>query len=234
MAHRGGVGSEPETGDGAGMLLQLPHTFFKKVAANDGVDLGDIGSYGVAMMFGSPEQDLCAKTVAAFSGIVEEEGLKVLGVRKVPVNHAAIGNTAREVCPSIRQIFIEKPEALSADDFERRLYIVSKVARKRIRYGEGERDLYFYLSSISARTIVYKGMLRADQLEKFYLDLIDTDLTSAIALVHSRFSTNTFPSWERAHPMSYLIHNGEINTIRGNVNWVKAREAMLHSENFGD
>ncbi|MDR2163407.1 MAG: glutamate synthase large subunit [Clostridiales Family XIII bacterium] len=233
MAHRGGIGAEPETGDGAGMLIQLPHAFFRKVAKNSGIELGDEGSYGVAMMFGSPEADRIRRTASAFSRICEEEGLKVLGVRNVPVNHRAVGPTAREVCPGIRQIFIERPDGMGEDDFERKLYIVSKIARRRIRYGGDERDLYFYLASISCRTIVYKGMLRADQFENFYLDLKDTDLTSAIVLVHSRFSTNTFPSWERAHPMSYLIHNGEINTIRGNVNWVKAREAMLRSERFG-
>ncbi|MDR1291899.1 MAG: glutamate synthase large subunit [Clostridiales Family XIII bacterium] len=234
MAHRGGVGAEPETGDGAGMLIQLPHIFFKKAAKNSGIELGDEGSYGVAMMFGSPEPDRMRRTVSAFSRICNEEGLDVLGVRKVPVNPKTIGPTAREVCPGIRQVFVKRPEGMAEDDFERKLYIVSKVARGRIRYGENERDLYFYLASISCRTIVYKGMLRADQFESFYLDLKDTDLASAIVLVHSRFSTNTFPSWERAHPMSYLIHNGEINTIRGNVNWVKAREAMLSSEVFGD
>ncbi|MDR3225590.1 MAG: glutamate synthase large subunit [Clostridiales Family XIII bacterium] len=234
MDHRGGVGAEPETGDGAGMLIQLPHAFFRKVAKNSGIDLGEAGSYGVAMMFGSPEPDRIKRTASAFSRIAAEEGLRVLGVRKVPVNPRAIGPTAREVCPGIRQIFIERPGNMSEDDFERKLYIVSKVARRRIRYGDAERDLYFYLASISCRTIVYKGMLRAEQFERFYLDLKDTDLTSSIVLVHSRFSTNTFPSWERAHPMSYLIHNGEINTIRGNVNWVKAREAMLHSEKFGE
>ncbi|MDR0518441.1 MAG: glutamate synthase large subunit [Clostridiales Family XIII bacterium] len=234
MAHRGGIGAEPETGDGAGMLIQLPHAFFKKVTKSSGIELGDEGSYGVAMMFGSPEPDRIKRTVSAFSDIAAGEGLRVLGVRKVPVNPKAIGPTAREVCPGIRQIFIERPDGMEEDDFERKLYIVSKVARSHIRYGEGERDLYFYLASISCRTIVYKGMLRAEQFEKFYLDLKDTDFTSAIVLVHSRFSTNTFPSWERAHPMSYLIHNGEINTIRGNVNWVKAREAMLASGRFGD
>ncbi|MDR1496208.1 MAG: glutamate synthase large subunit [Clostridiales Family XIII bacterium] len=234
MAHRGGVGAEPETGDGAGMLIQLPHAFFKKVAVNSGIEIGDEGSYGVAMMFGSPEPDRIERTTASFSRICREEGLKVLGVRNVPVNPRALGPTARDVRPGVRQIFIERPDGMTEDDFERKLYIVSKVARRRVRYGGADRDLYFYLASISCRTIVYKGMLRADQFENFYLDLKDTDLASAIVLVHSRFSTNTFPSWERAHPMSYLIHNGEINTIRGNVNWVKAREAMLSSEKFGE
>ncbi|MDR0852255.1 MAG: glutamate synthase large subunit [Clostridiales Family XIII bacterium] len=235
MAHRGGLGSEPETGDGAGILLQIPHEFFKKATAHYGIELPEEGEYGVAMLFASPETDRCRKTVTAFSNIIEAEGMKVLGVRKVPLNHTMIGKTAREVCPSIRQIFIAKPEDMAEEDFERKLYIVSKLGLKQIRKGgETDRDLYFYLSSISCRTIVYKGMLRADQLSAFYLDLKDTHLTSSIVLVHSRFSTNTFPSWERAHPMRYIIHNGEINTIQGNANWVKAREAMLKSEKFGD
>ncbi|MDR1028037.1 MAG: glutamate synthase large subunit [Clostridiales Family XIII bacterium] len=235
MTHRGGVGSEPDTGDGAGILLRLPHSFFKKVAAGEGIDLPGAGDYGVAMMFGSPEPERCQRTVEAFSSIVAGEGLKVLGVRRVPTNLSVVGKTAREVCPGIRQVFIGKPADFSEADFERKLYVISRLAQKSIR-GEGggaERDLYFYLAGISCRTIVYKGMLRPDQLPAFYLDLKDTDLRSSIALVHSRFSTNTFPSWERAHPMSFIVHNGEINTIRGNVNWVKAREALLKSSAFG-
>lgn len=233
MAHRGGLGSEPETGDGAGILIQLPHQFLKKVAASRNIDLPEPGAYGVAMMFGSPESERCGRTTEAFSEIVREEGMDVLGIRKVPTNISKVGKTSKEVCPGIRQIFIRRPETLSEDEFERKLYVVSKLAHKRIRAAHGG-DLYFYLSSISCRTIVYKGMLRPDQLPAFYLDLKDTELASAVALVHSRFSTNTFPSWERAHPMSFLIHNGEINTIRGNANWVKAREALLQSSVFGD
>ncbi|MDR3072366.1 MAG: glutamate synthase large subunit [Clostridiales Family XIII bacterium] len=234
LTHRGGIGSEPESGDGAGILFQIPHLFFKKTATNSGINLPNEGEYGVAMMFGSPEPDRFDRTVATFSSIVKSEGLTVLGDRQVPTNHTRIGKTAREVCPGIRQIFIAKPKDMTEDDFERKLYIISKIAHMRIRLGEQDRDLYFYLSSISCRTIVYKGMLLPDQLNTFYLDLKDTDVKASIVLVHSRFSTNTFPSWERAHPMRYLIHNGEINTIRGNVNWVKAREAILTSEKFGD
>ncbi|MDR2611257.1 MAG: glutamate synthase subunit alpha, partial [Clostridiales Family XIII bacterium] len=230
LRHRGGIGSEPESGDGAGLLFQVPHKFFKKVSAEYGFALPDEGEYGVAMLFASPEPDRCANTVAAFSRVVQSEGLEVLGTRTVPTNNVKIGKTAREVCPGIRQVFIARPAGMNEDDFERKLYLISKIAYRQIR---GD-DLYFYLASISARTIVYKGMLRPDQIDAFYLDLKDVDLASSIVLLHSRFSTNTFPSWERAHPMSHIIHNGEINTIRGNVNWVKAREAMLRSERFGD
>jgi glutamate synthase (ferredoxin) len=234
LTHRGGLGSEPESGDGAGILLQIPHLFFKKTTVNSGINLPEEGEYGVAMMFGSPEADRFDRTVASFTAVVQEEGLSVLGDRKVPTNFAKIGKTAKEVCPGIRQVFIAKPKDMDEEDFERKLYIISKIAHLKIREGEQDKDLYFYLSSISCRTIVYKGMLKPDQLSSFYLDLKDTDVKSAIVLVHSRFSTNTFPSWERAHPMRFLIHNGEINTIRGNVNWVKAREAILRSEKFGD
>jgi glutamate synthase (ferredoxin) len=234
MTHRGGVGSEPETGDGAGILLQIPHAFMKRVCANDGIGLPGEGEYGIAMMFTSPDSVRGARTVAAFRGIAEREGFRVLGTRVVPVYAAAIGKTAGEVCPGIRQVFIERPQDATEEDFERSLYIISKLAQEELRYSSSDPDLYFYLSSISCRTIVYKGMILPGQLSAFYLDLRDSDLASAVVLVHSRFSTNTFPSWERAQPLHYLIHNGEINTIRGNVNWVKAREAMLQSAKFGD
>ncbi|MDR1572295.1 MAG: glutamate synthase large subunit [Clostridiales Family XIII bacterium] len=234
MKHRGGVGSEPETGDGAGILLQIPHAFMKRVSASDGIELPEEGAYGVAMMFASPDPERCDRTVADFCAVAEGEGLRVLGARKVPVYAGCLGRTAGEVLPGIRQVFIERAQGMSGDAFERVLYVVSKLAQARIRYGAADPDLYYYLSSISSRTIVYKGMLLPSQLAAFYLDLKDCDMKSAIALVHSRFSTNTFPSWERAQPLNYLIHNGEINTIRGNVNWVKARESTLASERFGD
>ncbi|MDR3119741.1 MAG: glutamate synthase subunit alpha, partial [Clostridiales bacterium] len=233
LAHRGGIGDEPESGDGAGILLQIPHDFMVRVAASDGIRLPGEGGYGVAMMFASPDADRCDKTVSSFCAIVEREGLSVLGTRAVPVYPDCVGRMAKEVRPGIRQVFIAKPETSSEEDFERALYIISKVAQAELRYASSDPDLYFYLSSISCRTIVYKGMLLPDQLAAFYLDLRDSRLASAIVLVHSRFSTNTFPSWERAHPIHHLVHNGEINTIRGNVNWVRAREAMLKSDKFG-
>jgi glutamate synthase (ferredoxin) len=234
LTHRGGVGSEPETGDGAGILLQIPHEFMKRVMEGEGVTLPNEGEYGVAMMFASPDSERCDKTVASFCVIVAREGMQVLGTRAVPVYEDCLGKTAGEVRPSIRQVFIAKPDGASEDDFERALYIVSKRAQAEIRRAQTEPDLYFYLTGISCRTIVYKGMLLPSQMSAFYPDLRDTGLVSAIALVHSRFSTNTFPSWERAHPLRLLMHNGEINTIRGNVNWVKAREAMLESKVFGE
>jgi glutamate synthase (ferredoxin) len=233
LTHRGGVGYEPNTGDGAGILIQIPDAFMRRVAHIDGIELpAQKGAYGIAMMFLSPDEDRGAKTIERFCTIVAREGLAVLGVRKVPVSPGSIGPSAEQVRPGISQVFIGRPAALDERAFERALYLVSQQSHQEIRNQEHDADPYFYLASCSAKTIVYKGMLLPRQLDDFYLDLKDTQLESAIALVHSRFSTNTFPSWERAHPMRYIIHNGEINTIRGNVNWVKAREAWMSSERF--
>lgn len=234
LAHRGGVGSEPDTGDGAGILIQMPHTFMKKVCKNDGIKLPREGEYGVGMLFLSPDADTRRESLAKLAKIISEEGQTLLGIREVPVYLDCIGRSAREARPHICQIIIGKnPEIHNLMDFERKLYIIGKRAEREIRYSRDSADNYFYFSSLSARTIVYKGMLTPDQVSEFYLDLKDRDMKTAIALVHSRFSTNTFPSWERAHPNRYIIHNGEINTIRGNVNREKARENMFRSELFG-
>ncbi len=231
LAHRGGVGSDPATGDGAGILIQMPHTFMKKVCANEGIDLPEKFNYGVGMLFLSPDEDTRAKSLEKVKKIIEDENQVLLGIRKVPVYEACIGQGALEAMPYIVQLFIGKgSENMSAEDFERKLYVIGKIAEKQIRK-TGD-DNYFYFASLSARTVVYKGMLTPDQVSEFYLDLKDVDMKTAIALVHSRFSTNTFPSWERAHPNRYIIHNGEINTIRGNVNWVKARERMFSTPEF--
>lgn len=241
LTHRGGVGSEPDTGDGAGILIQIPHNFMKKVCDNEGIKLPKSGDYGVGMLFLSPDDDTRARSLAKLEKIVVEEGMEYLGVREVPTYAKCIGNTAREAMPHIVQVFIKKPDDVEAGiAFERKLFVVLKRAEKEIRYCElnneiyNERDSYFYFASLSSRTIVYKGMLTPDQVSKFYLDLMDLDMTTAIALVHSRFSTNTFPSWERAHPNRYIIHNGEINTIRGNINWTNARQQMFDTDIFGD
>jgi len=226
LSHRAGVGADPDTGDGAGILLQIPHRFLKRACADRGIELPDEGGYGVAMMFASPDKSRRVKTLQLFETILKSEGLEQIGVRSVPTHPDAVGSLARDVCPTIRQVFIRRPDGMSREDFERKLYVVSKLAVSQIRNVKYmESDPYFYLASISSRTVVYKGMLVPWQISAFYLDLGDEDVESAIALVHSRYSTNTFPSWERAHPIRHLIHNGEINTIRGNVNWVKARES---------
>ena len=231
LAHRGGVGSEPDTGDGAGILIQMPHAFMKKVCKNEGIKLPKKGDYGVGMLFLSPDKDTREESLERLTKIIGGEKQKLLGIREVPVYDVCIGNSAREAMPHIVQVFIGKgDESLDADSFERKLYIIGKLAEKEIR--KSGLDNYFYFASLSARTVVYKGMLTPDQVNEFYLDLKDVDMETAIALVHSRFSTNTFPSWERAHPNRYIIHNGEINTIRGNVNWVKARERMFATPEF--
>lgn len=233
LAHRGGVGSDVNTGDGAGILIQMPHEFMKKVCKNEGIRLPKKGDYGVGMLFLSPDFQTRKKSLDALTRIVGEESQVLLGIRDVPVHEGCIGEGARETRPYIMQVFVGKgdPE-MSALDFERKLYIISKKAEHEIRYSKNCEDKYFYFSSFSARTIVYKGMLTPEQVNEFYLDLKDVDLKTAIALVHSRFSTNTFPSWERAHPNRYLIHNGEINTIRGNVNWAKARQTEFSTDAF--
>ena len=235
LAHRGGVGSEPDTGDGAGILIQMPHAFMKKVCKNEGIKIPKAGEYGVGMLFLSPDADTRRESLSSLSKIIAEEGQTLLGIREVPVYLDCIGKSAREARPHICQVIIGKnPEISDLMDFERKLYIIGKRAEREIRYSDNSNDNYFYFSSLSARTLVYKGMLTPDQVSEFYLDLKDRDMKTAIALVHSRFSTNTFPSWERAHPNRYIIHNGEINTIRGNVNWEKAREKMFRSKEFGD
>ena len=234
LTHRAGVAADPDVGDGAGILLQIPHRFLKRDCAGRGIDLPGEGEYGVAMMFASPDEPRRERTLAIFGDIVAAEEMETIGVRHVPTYPAAVGKLARDVCPAIMQVFIGQPEGMPRDDFERKLYVVSKLALARIRNVKYmESDPYFYLASISSRTVVYKGMLIPRQMDAFYIDLRDEDVESAIALVHSRYSTNTFPSWERAHPIRHIIHNGEINTIRGNVNWIKAREAIMKSEKYG-
>ncbi|MDR1943710.1 MAG: glutamate synthase large subunit [Synergistaceae bacterium] len=235
LSHRAGVGADPDTGDGAGILLQIPHRFLERVCADKGVELPAEGKYGVAMMFASPDKARRVKTLQIFESILKSEGLEQIGRRSVPTHPEAVGRLARDVCPTIKQVFIRRPDGMSREDFERKLYVVSKLAISRIRNVKYmESDPYFYLASISSRTVVYKGMLVPHQISSFYLDLRDEDVESAIALVHSRYSTNTFPSWERAHPIRRIIHNGEINTIQGNVNWVKARESIFKSSKYGD
>ncbi len=235
LAHRGGVGSEPDTGDGAGILIQIPHTFMKKVCVNEDIKLPKEGEYGVGMLFLSPDLETRTKSLEKLAKIVSEENQIYLGMREVPTYAKCIGESAREAMPRIVQVFIKKADNIKAgDEFERKLFVILKRAEEEIRFAKEDKDSYFYFASLSSKTIVYKGMLTPDQVNRFYLDLMDLDVKTAIALVHSRFSTNTFPSWERAHPNRYIIHNGEINTIRGNVNWIKAREKMFETDVFGE
>ncbi len=235
LSHRGASGADENTGDGAGILIQIPHDFFRKECEVLGFELPDKGNYGVGMIFAHRYIDFRNKQMATFEKIVQEEGQKILGWRDVPIDKTTIGQSAKAVMPRFIQVFIEKDTGISDNmDFERKLYVIRKRAEKVIVPMSKDEGGTFYVSSLSSKTIVYKGMLTAEQLRSFYLDLADLDCVSALAMVHSRFSTNTFPSWERAHPNRYIVHNGEINTIRGNVNWMKARQKRIDSSLFDD
>lgn len=234
MEHRGGQGSEPNSGDGAGILLQIPHAFFADEAAKLGFKLPEEGGYAVGMLFLTQDEAQREQHEKTFAQIADEEGLSVIGWRTVPTRDDMLGISAKRVKPYVRQVFVARPEGLKDDlAFERKLYVVRKRAEKAVRYANIPGGDMFYFSSLSSRKIIYKGMLTTEQVGQFYLDLHDPKVVTAIALVHSRFSTNTFPSWERAHPFHYMIHNGEINTLRGNENWMHARQTLFESELFG-
>ncbi|MGB3199317.1 MAG: glutamate synthase large subunit [Nodosilinea sp.] len=233
LEHRGAVGAEANTGDGAGILLQMPHKFMAKVAAAEGMTLPAPGHYGVGFFFSSPNAGDREQGRRLFEQVVQEEGQQVLGWRDVPTDNSSLGETAKASEPFMQQVFIGRSPDLADDQaFERKLYIIRKRAHSAIN-STGV-DPYLYATSLSSRTIVYKGMLTTEQVGLYFPDLADSDMESALALVHSRFSTNTFPSWERAHPYRYVAHNGEINTLRGNINWMYARQSMFESELFGD
>jgi glutamate synthase (NADPH/NADH) large chain len=234
LTHRGACGCDPETGDGAGVLIQIPHAFFDRECSRLGFSLPSAGEYGVGMVFlpvGRPERMLSEGIVER---VVGEEGLSVLGWRDTPIDANSIGRLARSSQPYIEQIFIRGPRGMGQEALERKLY----VARKRIESEFAKSDLkekdFFYVPSLSSRTIVYKGLLLAPQIAHFYRELSDPEVKSALCLVHQRFSTNTFPTWHLAHPYRYVCHNGEINTLRGNVNWMYARQSLLASPLFGD
>jgi glutamate synthase (NADPH) large chain len=231
MEHRGGQSSDTSTGDGAGILTQIPHRFFQKQCEKENIYLPREGEYGVGMVFLPRDHDTRMKSKDIFERIIAEEGQTFLGWRPVPINESFVGKVASKTKPSIRQLFIQVSEDIKTPlDFERKLYLIRKRIETEMASMKGYEDVY--ISSLSTRTIVYKGMLIPEQLDSFYIDLNHPDYKSALALVHSRFSTNTFPSWKRAHPNRYTIHNGEFNTLRGNVNWMRAREQMCESEFF--
>ena len=233
LSHRGAVGAEANTGDGAGILLQMPHRFMAKVAAAEGITLPAPEHYGVGFFFASPDPVERAKSRRVFERIVVEEGQQVLGWRDVPTDNASLGATAQASEPFMEQVFIQRSRDVADDQaFERQLYVIRKRSHSAIR--PTGVDPYWYATSLSCRTLVYKGMLTPEQVGLYFPDLADPDMASALALVHSRFSTNTFPSWERSHPYRYVAHNGEINTLRGNINWMYARQSMFESELFGE
>lgn len=235
LTHRGARGTEPNTGDGAGIMIQTPHAFLRRKAERHGFSLPEPGQYGVGMVFLPPDSNQRRAIEIHFENIVAAEGQHFLGWRTVKTDNSALGESARRAEPKMRMAFIGRSPRLKDEmAFERKLYIIRRRAEKEIRYGAMfEGGKYFYIASLSYKTLVYKGMLASDQLRGYFPDLSEPDVESALALVHSRFSTNTFPSWERAHPYRYIAHNGEINTLRGNVNWLRAQENFLESSVFG-
>ncbi|HVN64415.1 MAG TPA: glutamate synthase large subunit, partial [Candidatus Binataceae bacterium] len=235
LTHRGACGCDPRTGDGAGILIQIPHEFFKREAAASGFELPALGEYGVGQVFLPLDPAKRTRCEAAFERIVKEEGQRILGWRDVPVVASACGDIARRGMPSIRQVFIARSgDIKDLESLERKLYVIRKRAQaEALLMGLVDPEL-FYFCSLSASTVVYKGQLISTQIPEFFPDLRDPAMTSALAMVHQRFSTNTFPSWDRAHPYRFLSHNGEINTLRGNINWMHAREKMMSSPLFGD
>ncbi|MEK3796688.1 glutamate synthase large subunit [Peribacillus sp. FSL H8-0477] len=228
LDHRAGQGSDPLTGDGAGLMVQIPNTYFHQICPE--MNLPEKGRYGVGMVFFSTDHKEQVEIENKLTDYIENEGQKVLGWRTVPVDVTKLGETGKNTCPVIRQVFIGTSDETSNELFERKLFIIRKQAEA---WGKAQTKT-FYFASLSSQTIVYKGLLTPEQVDAFYLDLQNEAFVSAFALVHSRFSTNTFPSWERAHPNRYLVHNGEINTLKGNMNWMKAREKQFVSDAFGD
>ena len=235
LAHRGGAGSEENTGDGAGILLQIPDRFFRQVCPLIDITLPPAGEYGVGMLFLPRQADAREACQKRIEDIVISEGQKVLGWRTLPVNESTLGSVAKANRPHFCQIFIKRSDDCTSElAFERKMYVIRKRCESLTMNLAEDDNSYFYFASLSCRTIVYKGMLTAGQIDAFYLDLASLEFESGMALVHSRYSTNTFPSWERAHPYRYLIHNGEINTLRGNINSMHARQSTIKTDVFGE
>jgi glutamate synthase (ferredoxin) len=234
LDHRGACGCEVNTGDGAGILMQMPHAFLKKACAKSRIDLPDEGQYGCGIVYLPPDGRERKECEQIFGRIAAEEGQNVIGWRNLPVDNSMIGETAKASEPFMRQVFIKRNPKLADDmTFERKLYIIRKRATNEIRRAGFPGSEYWYVASLSFKTLIYKGMLNTVQVGQYFKDLSDASMETALALVHSRFSTNTFPSWERAHPNRYIAHNGEINTLRGNINWMHARQSMFESDLIG-
>ncbi len=232
MEHRGACGCEPNTGDGAGILIQTPHAFFAKKCREMGFQLPDFGNYGVGMVFFPAERILRKQCRFLFNDYIDELGFDVLGYRKVPTDHEELGETAVSVEPRMEQVFIKPKAAMEPMALERRLYVLRKYSTHKIHQTFPQSRDHFYITSFSYKTVVYKGQLTTWQLRPYFPDLSDELCASAIALIHSRFSTNTIPKWKLAQPFRYVAHNGEINTITGNLNWWRTKEVMLKSKHF--
>jgi glutamate synthase (NADPH) large chain len=234
LQHRGATGSDPITGDGAGLLIQIPHAFFERECAKLGFTLPLPGEYGVGMVFLPVERHQRLLCEGILERIVREEGLGILGWRDTPIAADSIGRVARASQPYIEQIFIRRTPGMDQDSLERKLYVIRKRAETEVEQSEVHDKSFFAIPSLSSRTIVYKGLLLATQIASFYKELSDPLASSALCLVHQRFSTNTFPTWKLAHPFHFICHNGEINTIRGNTAWMEARQSILSSPLLGE
>ena len=235
LEHRGACGCEKNTGDGAGILLQMPHGFLADACGEAGVALPGPGRYGAALVFLPTDPAARRRCEEIVERTAAEEGVGFLGWRTVPTDNASLGATARAGEPAMRQAFFGRPEALEEDlAYERKLYVLRRRIENAVRASDVPGRGLFYVPSLSHRTLVYKGMLIAPQLPAYFPDIVDPRVESCLAMVHSRFSTNTFPNWARAHPYRFVCHNGEINTLRGNVNWMHARESLFESKLFGD
>ncbi|MDO9552668.1 glutamate synthase large subunit [Rhodonellum sp.] len=234
MEHRGGRGSDPKTGDGAGILIQIPHSFLKEVSSRAGFNIPEAGNYGVGMTFFPRNKQLYKKSKEQLNQIIKDLGFKLIGYREVPVDETVPGSGALEVMPNIEQVFVSHQEGLQGIDLERKLYVLRNYSSRIINETISGVNNAFYFASFSAFTLIYKGQLRTDQVLPFYKDLQNNKITSGLAIVHSRFSTNTFPNWRLAQPFRYLSHNGEINTIRGNLNKMKSKMTLMKSVHFSD
>ncbi len=235
LTHRGAVGADPLAGDGAGILMQIPDRFLREESATLDMDLPAAGDYGVGMLFLPSNADSRGHCEALISRTITEEGQTLLGWRDVPTDNSGLGASVLKVEPLVRQLFIGRGDTtVTGDNFERALFVIRKRIENAVRESGIEQGEFFYVPSLSSRTLAYKGMLLANQVDSYYPDLKDSRLDSALALVHQRFSTNTFPSWDLAQPFRMIAHNGEINTMRGNINWMNARRSSMASELFGD
>ncbi|MGM0370304.1 MAG: glutamate synthase large subunit [Bacillota bacterium] len=232
LAHRGAVGADPETGDGAGISLQMPDQFFRNLSSEQNFELPAVGDYGVGMIFLPQDEDEQQEVIDLINSVITTRGQEVLAWRDVPVDIDQIGENAASKAPAIKQVIIKKDVAV--DNFELELYFLRRKIEKAVAGLDLEEGELFNITSFSSQILIYKGLLLAEQISEFYLDLKDETMQSAFALVHQRYSTNTFPSWDLAQPFKYLAHNGEINTLRGNINWMAAREPSLESEVLGE
>ena len=234
LEHRGAVGAEKNSGDGAGILTQMPDKFMRRVAKDEGIELPGFGSYAVGVVFLPRDPNAYIECQTIVERCIEELGQECLGWRKVPTSNETLGEMVKSVEPIVQHVFVKKADNVDSDTFERKLFVIRKYAQSVVTASQTQGTGYFYIPSMSYKTISYKGQLITEQLPLFFPDLGEDDFESALALVHSRFSTNTFPSWALAQPFRYIAHNGEINTLRGNINWMKARKSLLKSKLFSD